>query len=137
MVQVARLTNQANIEGFSFSPSHDELGVTSRGHLEFWSTTHWERTRTARNFIGIPDIGMLFGQDGRTLWLAKDYRTAGLYDSRTLEPLFFLPTGMFPLALSPDGRQLAVSVDAQRLLVWDLEAVRQHFRELGLDWAER
>ncbi len=137
MIKVAQLANQANIEGFSFSPSLQELGVASRGHLQFWSTTNWELTRAATNFIGIPDIGMLFGPDGHTVWLANDYRTAGLYDLRTLEPVFFLPTGMFPLALSPDGRRLAVSVDAQRLLVWDLEALHQHFRELGLDWAQR
>jgi len=136
MIQVAKLTNQANIEGFSFSPTQEDLSVASRGHLQFWSTTSWEQTRAATNFIGIPNIGMLFDQHGRTLWLAQDYRTAGLYDLRTLEPILFLPTGMFPLALSPDGRQLAVSVDAQWLLVWDLEAVRQHFRDLGLDWAE-
>jgi hypothetical protein len=137
MIEVAQLTNQANVEGFSFSPAQNEIGVTSRGHLEFWSTANWKRTRAATNFIGIPDVGMLYEQAGRGLWLAKDYRTAGLYDGQTLAPIFFLPTGMFPLALSPDGSQLAVSVDAQRLQIWDLAAVRGHFAELGLDWAER
>ena len=42
---------------------------------------------------------------------------------------------MCPLALSPDGLRLAVSVDAQRLQVWDLAELHAHFRELGLDWA--
>jgi hypothetical protein len=45
-----------------------------------------------------------------------------------------LPTGTLPLALSADGRRLAVSVDARRLQVWDLDEVRARFRELGLDW---
>jgi hypothetical protein len=80
---------------------------------------------------------MLYQPDGRTVWLVKDTRTAGLYDLRSLEPILFLPTGMVPLALSPDGSQLAVSVNAQRVALWDLEALRQHFRDLRLDWAER
>jgi hypothetical protein len=133
---VAQLTNRANIEGFSFSPTVDELGVASRDNLQFWSTANWVQTRAATNFIGIPDIGMLFEPGGRTLWLAKAYRTAGLYSLRTLEPIFFLPSGMFPLALSADGRHLAVSLDAQRLLVWDLKALREQFRDLGLDWTD-
>jgi hypothetical protein len=137
MVPVARLTNQASIAGFSFSPSQNELGVVSRGQIEFWNTTTWEHTRTATDFIGLPDIGLLFQPDGRSAWLAKDFRTAGLYDARTLQPILSLPTGTFPLALSRDGRHLAVSVDAQRLQVWDLDAVRAHLRELALDWIER
>jgi hypothetical protein len=43
---------------------------------------------------------------------------------------------MLPLAISPDGRQLAVSIDGQRLQVWDLAALREQFRALGLDWGE-
>jgi WD40 repeat protein len=137
MEPVAMLTNQAPIAGFSFSPLGDEIGVGSRGYVEFWSTSSWERTRAATNFLGLMDVGMLYQPDGRTAWFSKDYRTAGLYDVRTLELIFSLPTGMLPMALSPDGRQLAVSVDAQRLQIWDLAIVRKHFRELGLDWAER
>lgn len=136
MVLAARLTNQAAVAGFSFSPSLDELGVASRGQIEFWSTTTWERTRAATSFIGMPAVGMIFTPDGRGVWLAKDYRTAGLYDARTLEPILLLPTGVIPLTLSADGRHLAVSVDAQHLQVWDLVAVRQHFRDAGVDWAE-
>jgi hypothetical protein len=44
---------------------------------------------------------------------------------------------MLPLALSADGQRVAVSVDAQRLQLWDLAEVRAQFRQLGLDWAER
>jgi hypothetical protein len=83
------------------------------------------------------DVGLIYQPDGRALWLAQDSRTAGLFDARTLKPIFFLPTGRMPLAVDGAGRQLAVAVDAQRLEVWNLEAVRQQFRELGLDWQER
>ena len=132
--RVAVLTNQARITGFSFSPSGGELAVVSRGHLEFRSTKTWERTRDASGFVGIPYVGALFHGDGRALWLATKLRTAGLYDAQTLEPLLPLPVGTIPLAVSPDGRRLAVSVDARRLQVWDLARVREQLRELGLDW---
>jgi len=48
-----------------------------------------------------------------------------------------LPTGMLPLALSPDGRHLAVSVDLRRLQVWDLAEVRAQLSQVGLDWRVR
>jgi hypothetical protein len=45
MEPVARLTNQASIAGFNFSPLQDEVAIASRGQVEFWSTTSWQRTR--------------------------------------------------------------------------------------------
>jgi WD40 repeat protein len=131
---VASLTNHARISGFSFSPSGDELAVTAHGQMQFWSTKNWERTRAATNFIGLSYVGTLFQSDGRAMWLAKNLGTAGLHDAQTFEPLLPLPTGMFPLALSADGRRLAVSVDARRLQVWDLAEVREQLRRFGLDW---
>jgi WD40 repeat protein len=133
---VVKLTNQGRISGFSFSPSGEELAVVSRGHVELWSTTDWQRTRVATNFIGLSYLGTLFHPDGQSMWLAKNLRTAALYDAQTFEPLLPLPMGMFPLNLSPDGRQLVVSVDARRLQVWDLVQVRKRLRQFGLDWAE-
>jgi WD40 repeat protein len=106
--------------------------VSSRGGVEFWSTTNWQRTRHLTNFTSV-----LYSPDARTFWLSTDYRTAGLYDARTAEPLLPLPVNTLPLALSPDGRHLAVSVDMRRVQVWDLAEVGQRLRELGLDWAER
>jgi hypothetical protein len=40
------------------------------------------------------------------------------------------------LALSPDGRFLAVNVDSRRLQVWDVTEVRRQLRRLGLDWVD-
>src|SRR5438132_13983824 len=129
--RVAKLAQPASFGDFQFSPRGDEVAITSsRAGVEFWSTTTWQRTRALTNFRRL-----LYTPDARGLWLTKDQRTAGLYDARTLEPLLLLPTGMLPLALSPDGQRVAVSVDAQRLQVWDLAALRKQFRELGLDWA--
>ena len=46
------------------------------------------------------------------------------------------PHGMILLALRPDGRRVAVSVDSQRLQLWDLKVLHEQFQELGLDWAD-
>jgi WD40 repeat protein len=130
--EAAKIPHRASIGAFQFSPLGDEVVVgSSIFGLEFWNTATWKRTRKLTNFVDI-----LYTPTARALWLTKDFRTAGLYDARTLEPLLMLPIGMLPLAISPDGRQVVVSVDSQRLQVWDLAALREQFRELGLDWRE-
>lgn len=131
---VAKLTHPTSFGDFQFSPQGEELAITSsRGTplAAFWNTTTWTRTRTLTNFSRV-----LYTPNARALWLTKDPRNAGLYDRRTLEALLLLPTGVIPLALSPDGQRLAVSIDAQRLQLWDLGALRQHLRGLGLDWRQ-
>jgi serine/threonine protein kinase/WD40 repeat protein len=128
---LAGLTNRANILAFMFSPLGDELAVSTRSGVQLWSTKTWTRTRELADFRGI-----LYGSDGRALWLTKDYRTAGLFDARTLKPLLPLPAGMLPLALSSDGRFLAVNADSRKLQVWDVTEVRRQLRSLGLDWVD-
>jgi WD40 repeat protein/predicted Ser/Thr protein kinase len=128
----ATLTNQAEIRAFEFSPRGDELAVTSRGHVEFWSTETWERTGELTNVL---DLFYAPKSDG--WWLTRDYRSGGLYDSHSGQPLLPLPTGSLPIAVSPDGRYLAASVDARHVEVWDLAEVRLRLRELGVDWQER
>jgi hypothetical protein len=132
MTRVAKLTQAGNIGNFQFSPAGDEVAVYSRAGVEFWSTADWRRTRARTNFTDFRQF--LHAPDGRTCWMATDHRTGGLYRTDTLELLLPLPHGMAPLAVSPDGRHFAVSVDAQRLRVWDLAEVRRQLRELGMDW---
>jgi hypothetical protein len=43
---------------------------------------------------------------------------------------------MLPMALSSDGRFLAVNVDSRKLQVWDVTEVRRQLRGLGLDWVD-
>ena len=132
--EVARLTNPISFADFRFSPRGDEVAIGSHhpeNLLTFWNTTTWEQTGALTNVSRV-----LYASDARTLWLLEGWRKGGLYDARTLEPLLLLPMGRFPLALSPDGQRVAVSVDAQRLQLWDLTALRQQLRELGLDWSE-
>lgn len=129
---VAALKNPPVIGDFDFSPLGDEIVACSsagRG-ATFWRIGTWERLRSLTNVINLH-----YTPDARALWLARDWRTAGLYDARTLELLLPLPAGMLPLALSPDGRQFAVSVDLQRLQVWDLAEVLRRLKDLGLNWS--
>lgn len=108
------------------------MAICHRRGVEFWNTSNWQRTRYLTNFTSA-----LYSPVGQTIWLATDFRSAGLYDARTVELLLPLPRGTLPLALSPDGRYLAVSVDLRRPQVWDLLELHTQLRELGLDWAEK
>jgi WD40 repeat protein len=127
---VAKLTNDANISRFEFSPLNDEVAVCCRTTgIEFWSTTTWQRTRHLTNFTDLR-----YSPDARTFWLSLSFRSAALYDARTLESLLPLPPATLPLAFSPDGRFLAVSVNQRHMQVWDLVEVRSQLRAIGLDW---
>ena len=132
VARLTRLPALGTINFFEFSPSGHEVSLYSNRGVELWSTATWERTRVLTNF----SRPFLYAPDGRGLWLAKGLQEAGLYDARTLEPRLLLPAGMLPLAVTRDGRHLAVSIDGQRLQVWDLAALREQFRALGLDWGE-
>jgi len=127
--EVASLTNRANVASFDFSPKGNELAVSTSKGVELWNTTTRQRTGVLTNFVSL-----LYAPDGKGLWLAHDSRSAGLYDARTLQPLLPLPVGTLPLAVSPNGRYLAVCVDWRRLQVWDLFEVQGHLKDLGLDW---
>jgi WD40 repeat protein len=126
----AELRNAASISEFEFSPDGAELVVASRNSLDFWQTSNWEHTRRITNFMGI-----LFTQPAGPWWMSQDFQHAGLFEARTLRSLLPLPPGMLPLALSPDGTLLAVSVDARRVQVWNLKELQAQLRELGVDFA--
>ena len=128
---VATLKNPPVIGDFDFSPRGDEIvACSSAGKgATFWRVGTWTKIRSVTNVISLH-----YTPDARALWLARDWRTAGLYDAQTLDLLLPLPSGMYPLALSPDGRHLAVSLELRRLQVWDLVEVRRQLREIGLDW---
>jgi hypothetical protein len=126
---VAALTNRNSIGDFRFSPLGDEVAIWTQDRVRFWSTATWQNTRTVTNMNRL-----LYTPGGRTFWLSKDWNAGGLHDSKTLELLLPLPPGTMPLALSPGGRHLAVSVDLRRLQVWDLIELRKQLAQLGLDW---
>jgi hypothetical protein len=128
---VATLTNELIIRHIEFSPRGDEIAVACRQGLEFWSTRTWQRTRHLPQFNSI-----LYSPDGLTFWLSEGLRAAGLYHARTAEPILPLPAGAIPLAVSPDGHKLALSMDTRRVQVWNLAELRDRLRELRLDWRD-
>jgi WD40 repeat protein len=126
---------EAEVLTEAFTPQSDELAVATYTSITFLDTNRWE---VQRRFPVVLDRNaqIIFMPDGKAFWLVYDARTAALHDSRTFETLLPLPAGMLPLATSPDGRHLAVSVDARRVQVWDLAEVRKGFRELGVFWRD-
>jgi WD40 repeat protein len=131
----ATLTNRSEVWTFAFSPRAHELAVVARTGLEFYDTTTWQRARE----LPVPServSEVIYMPDGLAFWHTSDGRTSGLRDARTLEALLPLPAGTRPVALSADGRQLAVSVNTRRVQVWDLARVRELFRDLGVDWTQ-
>jgi WD40 repeat protein len=123
----------AEILAEAFAPLSDELAVATYTSVSFLDTNHWEPQR--RFSIALdPNAQIIFMPDGAAFWLIQNARTAALRKTANFETLLSLPAGTIPLAVSPGGRQLAVSVDAQRVQMWDLQEVRERFRELGIDW---
>jgi WD40 repeat protein len=131
----SRLETSRFVAGVWFAPAGDELAVINRGGLEQWDTATWRLRRRQPGFP-VSDSYVLYTPDDSGIWRLTSFRDTALCSRKTLEPILPLPSNVIPLALSSDGRQLAASVDDQRVQVWDLAELRAHFRELGLDWEE-
>jgi len=119
----------------AFTPRGDEMAAATYNSVTFLDTNRWESQR--RFGVALDrNAQIIFMPDGKAFWLRHDARTAALHDTQTFETLLPLPAGTLPLAVSPDGRHLAVSVEARRVQVWDLADVGKRFRELGVFWRD-
>ena len=117
----------------TFTPGSDELAVATRSSLVFLDTHRWEPQR--RFPVALDrNAQIIFTPDQSAFWLVHDARTAILHRTQTFEALLPLPPGIIPLAFTPDGRSLAVSVDARRVQLWDFTDVQKQLRDLGLGW---
>lgn len=133
---IREVSFDANPLAQAFTPQGDELAVASRAGVTFLDTDRWDRRRHLPGVLQ-RHPQLFFTPNGRAFWLARDARHAALHDTRTFESLLQLPAGLTPLALSPDGRYLAVAVDMRQLQLWDQGKVRDQLRELGLDWPDQ
>jgi WD40 repeat protein len=119
----------------AFTPRSDELAIATHASVTFFDTGEWKIQRQFPVSLD-RNARLLFTPDGVSFWLIHNARMAVLHDTRTFETRLALPAGVLPLAVSPDGRQLVVSVDARRVQVWDLGEVKSNLRDLGLEWEE-
>jgi serine/threonine protein kinase/WD40 repeat protein len=133
MEEVARLQTSNLVGSIAFSPTADEMLVLNRSGAEWFDTATWRCTRRQPT-RPVSGSYALYTPDGKGIWMVTHFRNAALLDRHTLEPVLPLPNDVLPLALSPDGRQLAVSVEGRRVQLWDMGAFRQELAKLGLDW---
>lgn len=122
----------SRVADHAFTPGGEALAVVTAKGVSFLETNRWT-TQQMLPLALADNARIVFTPDGQSFWLAQSAREAALYDLRTLRPTLPLPDNVRPLALSADGRYLAVEVEAQRLQVWDLVETRRTLHELGLE----
>jgi hypothetical protein len=123
----------ADVVAEAFTSRSDELAVCTFTSVSFLDSNRWEIQR--RFPVSLDrNARIIFMPDDDSFWLVRDGRTAALHDTHTFETLLPLPVGTVPLAVSPDGYHLAVSVDGEHLQLWDVRDLRKQLGELGLDW---
>src|SRR5262249_25880285 len=116
----------------AFSPDGRWLLTTSGGG-RLWRAGTWEQG---------PALGGLascFAPDGRSLAVEGKGGAIRLVEADSGAAIARLEgpvhTSMIPLCFSPDGTHLVAGDDEnERLVVWDLRALRQDLQALGLDW---
>ena len=130
----ARIMPGPEILAHAFVPGGDELAVAMSSGLTFVHTNGWKTQRELPTALD-RRARILFAPDGRSFWLAHDARTAALYDTRSFALLLSLAPGVLPLAVSPDGGHLLVTIDSRRLQLWNWAMLRRELEELGLGWS--
>lgn len=128
--QIQLSTSPEGIKSVEFSPGRGEVALYGARGVEFWNTGTWEWLRTATN----RSDPFLYAPGDRSAWMSRGRRESGLFDATSFKPHLLLPTQVLPLAVSPDGRFLAIAVEGQQLQVLDLKTLREELRALGLDW---
>ena len=124
----------SNYVGFvDFSPSSSEMVVINRSGIEWFDTKNWNCIRR-RPGAGVSGSYAFYTPDENSIWMVTHFRNGELLDRKTLQPILPLPSNFVPLALSPDGRHLAVSVEGRRVQLWDMDALRGELGKLGLNW---
>lgn len=131
---------QQGVQALAFFPNGDHLAfVGERGTVDVWSVSTGRRVMTIgrpgqfeNNFIALTE-------DGRRLAVEESAGTISIWDCRSRKMLVRLPrqrTSVWCFAFSPKGNLLAVGLNDGGLFLWDLEAVREQLRGLGLDWED-
>jgi serine/threonine protein kinase/WD40 repeat protein/Tfp pilus assembly protein PilF len=121
---------------FGFSPDSKWL-VTSSGGARIWRTGTWQGGPMLDS--SSPSYSA-FAPDGELLALSDLPGVVRLVRTATGKEVARLtapePTRLWPQCFTPDGLQLiTVGSESEALHIFDLRAIREQLRELGLDWS--
>ncbi len=81
---------------------------------------------------------MAFSPDGTLMALSSSSAEVSLYDARTLKKIATLDSPLTPfdcvLAFSADSHHLAVAGGVSRVVIWDLDWLKDELAKDGLGW---
>ncbi len=84
------------------------------------------------------DGPIAFSRDGRLLAIARSFQLVQLIEVATRRPLATMTSPDLPcihwLSFSPDGSRLAAATENQTIHLWDLHAIHEELRPMGLAW---
>ena len=133
---VKRLPHVGTFHSVAFSPDGRWLVTSTIEEYRFWAVGTWERRQVIRRDWGLAGP-VAFSRDGRMLALAHSRYTVRLYDAATFAELARLealdPRHITWLRFTPAGGLLAATTD-HSIQLWDLPAIRNQLRAIGLDW---
>jgi WD40 repeat protein len=131
---------------WSLPGPHSRLSFSSDGRwlvgggvneFRLWAVGSWEEGRPVER--AQPEFGaggLPFRPDGRILALDRTLQRTQLLEFATRQEVATLAAPDLPclawMAFSPDGGLLAVATESHSVLLWDLGAINQRLREMGL-----
>jgi WD40 repeat protein len=135
---VRTLLPEVTHNGVCFSPDGRWLATYGGGGCRLWSTDTWEEKPGPK----IANGGLqTFTADGKLMAVELEQRgllalvevDSGRELARLEDPNL---DGAIFMVFSPDGSRLVTvnHSDSGMIHVWDLRAIREHLKELGLDW---
>jgi WD40 repeat protein len=119
-----------------FSPDSRWLLTSGGGRARIWRTGTWQEGPV----LGTGSFGV-FTPDGELLALEAGPSVVRLVRTATGKEVARLtapePTRLSPQCFTPDGSQLITQgSESGALHIFDLRAIRQGLREIGLDWSD-
>ncbi len=126
------------VGGFArFAPDGRTLLTGNNRGYRLWRTGDWQEQARLEQQLGSDFPGLaVFTADSRGVYLIHEHRRLTLAGVPDLQPRMSLEApgdaNLYALDLDPAGRRLVAGTDDQRVLVWDLEALRRELEGLGL-----
>jgi serine/threonine protein kinase/WD40 repeat protein/tetratricopeptide (TPR) repeat protein len=120
----------------TFSPDSKWLVTSTFAGYGFWEVGSWHKKRVISRENAGSSVGLVvFSPDGEMLALLHSMTEVWLVNPTTGRLFARLPATGTPYCFSPDGSQLVTYAGRDGAFqVWDLRAIRQQLKEMGLDW---